>query len=92
LIRLVCQELEGWYLGNPQALQAAFGTKAFNSKKWKKHYRKPDEVQKPSRALEHLVPEFQKISGARLLAQHLDVQTNTSHSLHVFVEGVRRLG
>jgi len=91
LIRLVCQELESWYLGDLTALAQAFGEN-IDTPKIRKRFAKPDDFLKPSKELKRLLPDFQKISGARLVAQHLAVERNTSHSLHVFVSGIRLLG
>ncbi|MDR2128089.1 MAG: DUF4276 family protein [Burkholderiaceae bacterium] len=90
LIRLVCQELESWYLGDLDALDKAFDAKV-NIPKNRKRFANPDAWQKPSREVERLVPCFQKQSGARKLAEHLDAQHNRSHSFQVFVKGVSRL-
>ena len=57
VVRLVCQELEAWYLGDP------------------------DELSK-------LVPEFQKVSGARRMASRLERERNTSRSFHSLLRSV----
>jgi len=92
LIRLVCQALESWYLGDLAALAAAFETPKVNTPKLRKRFAKPDDWQKPAHELKRLVPGFQKTGGARILARHLDPTSNRSHSLGSFVTGVRNLG
>jgi len=92
LVRLVCQELESWYLGDLTALATAFDANTIHTPKMRQRFAIPDDCFKPSRQLKQLIPAFQKISGARLVAQHLDVERNTSHSLQVFVSGVRHMG
>lgn len=91
LVRLACQELEAWYLGDPVALARAFNDPSLESLGSKARYRDPDRVAQPSNALAALVPSFQKVSGARTVAPHLDVERSGSHSFRVFVTGVRRL-
>ncbi|MBS0506516.1 MAG: DUF4276 family protein [Proteobacteria bacterium] len=91
LIRLVCQELESWYLGDLAAVAAAFGQPKADTPAQRKRFADPDAWQKPSVEVRRLVPAFQKISGARVMAQHLDPQRNHSHSLGVFVSGLCRL-
>ncbi|NMG45444.1 DUF4276 family protein [Aromatoleum toluvorans] len=91
LVRLVCQELESWYLGDLRALAAAFDARKADSPANRKRYAHPDEWNKPSAEVKRLVPSFQKIGGARAMAQHLEPDNNLSRSLHVFVEGVRRV-
>lgn len=91
LIRLVCQELESWYLGDLEALAAAFDRPKASTPAQHKRYRDPDGWQKPSAELRRLVPSFQKNSGARAMAEHLDAQRNLSRSFQSFVTGIRRV-
>ncbi|HEX5784551.1 MAG TPA: DUF4276 family protein, partial [Burkholderiaceae bacterium] len=91
LIRLVCQELESWYLGDLTALALAFENPKLNTPALRKRYADPDRWQKPSVELERLIPEFQKGSGARAMAEVLAEGPNTSASFRAFVSGVRRL-
>jgi hypothetical protein len=90
LVRLVCQELESWYIGDLEAVAAAFGVPKVCSPALRKRFAKPDNWQKPSAEIKRLVPSFQKLSGARIMAQHLSLTSNLSHSFRVFVDGVRR--
>ena len=68
LIRLVCQELESWYLGDLQALASAFSEKKLAAPALKRKFIAPDSWQKPSVELARLLPAFQKISAARSMA------------------------
>lgn len=90
LIRIPCQELEAWYIGDPVALAQAFDDASLQEISNRARYRDPDAVVQPSRDMESLVPSFQKISGARLMAQHLSREGNTSRSFQVFLDGVAR--
>lgn len=91
LVRIACQELEAWYLGDPVALANAFGHARLRSLGSKVRFRDPDAIVQPARALEKLIPEFQKVSGARRMASRLSRGSNSSRSFQVFVEGVERL-
>lgn len=91
LIRLVCQELESWYIGDLAALARAFSDNKINSPANRKRYINPDGCQKPSAEVKRLVPNFQKRSGARLMAAELSLDKNQSHSFNVFVSGVIRI-
>jgi len=91
LVRLVCQELESWYIGDLQALSLAFADPKLNSSSMRKKFSIPDEWQKPSVELSRLIPSFQKGSGARSMAKFLSESANLSHSFQIFVFGVRRL-
>jgi hypothetical protein len=92
LIRLVCQELESWYLGDLDALDKAFGSH-LDTHRYRKRFANPDTLRKPSVEIERLIPAFQKRSGAKKMGQCLNLQLrkNRSHSFQVFVAGVRNL-
>lgn len=90
LVRIACQELEAWYLGDPAALAAAFGDGRLATLGRRARFRVPDDVAQPSRALQSLVPAFQKLSAARRMAPLLDPETNRSRSFRALVEGLRR--
>ena len=89
LIRLVCQELESWYLGDLAALSLAHPNQDIDTAHFRKRFSKPDDWQKPSVELARIIKGFQKIGGARLMSQYLGVDTNKSQSFQVFVAGVR---
>lgn len=91
LVRIACQELEAWYLGDPDALADVYADEALRNLTRQARYRDPDAVQQPGEALAALVPAFQKVSGARAMAPLLSQARNASRSFQVFVAGVRRL-
>jgi hypothetical protein len=92
LVRLVCQELEGWYLGDLSALAFAFNSPKLNTPRNAKRFFVPDERQKPSIEVARLIPEFQKGNGARLMGNHLNIENiNKSKSFQVFISGVQRM-
>ena len=90
IVRIACQELEAWYLGDPVALSEAFDDASLLQIGGKERYRDPDAVQCPSAELERLVPAFQKISGARRMASRLSRGRNSSRSFQVLIESVER--
>jgi hypothetical protein len=57
----------------------------------KARYRDPDGIVHPSREIVKLVPEFQKISGARKMAAWLSRDRNHSRSYQVMMEGIERI-
>ena len=91
LIRIACQELEAWYLGEPDALADAFGKEPLRRIGSRAQFRQPDAVPYPADALARLVPKFQKVSGARLLAKHLTRERNRSSSFHTMLDGIERV-
>ena len=91
LVRIACQELEAWYLGEPDALADAFGDNGLRRIGGRARYREPDAVVRPSAVLPDLVPAFQKVSGARRMARCLSRERNQSPSFHALVGGVERI-
>ena len=91
--RVVVEELESWFIGDPLALRRAFGSlPAIDGKKgifrvpdnggsWEKLHRflKKHGVYKSS---------YPKIKAAQRIAACMDIQNNNSHSFRVFREGV----
>jgi hypothetical protein len=88
LVRIACQELEAWFFGEPEALAEAFGKPELAEIARKAKYRESDAIDSPSRELVELIPEFQKVSGARLLATHLSRERNRSKSFHTLLQGI----
>ena len=91
LVRIVCQELEGWYLGDFAALAEAYDSPQVLRHQAKARFRNPDSVRNPSDEVATLVGPFRKTEAARRLGCLVDVKRNRSQSFQVFVEGVRRL-
>ena len=91
LVRIACQELEAWYLGEPDALAAAFGDEKLGRIRRRSRFRNPDDVQKPSAALKDLIPDFNKTDAAELMATHLSRERNISPSFQALLNGLDRL-
>lgn len=90
-IRIACRELESWLLGDLDALAKAFNKPAMTELVNKKKFRHPDRLGNPAEELCKLVPDYQKIKGARLVAQFIEPDTNTSHSFGVFMRIIHQL-
>ena len=91
LVRIACQEMEAWYIGDIDALCAAYDRPKLREVIRKKKFRVPDAIPDPKEELYRLIPEHQQISGAKRVAPHMDIERNTSASVQQFVRGVRRL-
>jgi hypothetical protein len=91
LIRLICQELESWYLGDPDSLEKAYPSAKKGIANLAKRFPDPDTCQKPSRELERDLEDFQKNDAARRMGRLLQYQNSRSISFRVFSEGVVRL-
>ena len=92
LVRVVCRELEAWYVGDMDALATTFPSaeKQIRTRMAKRRFRNPDDMAQPARALANLIPAFQKRSAARKMGASLSRQ-NSSRSYQVFLGGIDRL-
>lgn len=91
LVRIVCHELESWYLADLFAVEKGLKKRGLSKHQNKSKYRYPDRLANAAQELERLVPEYQKISGSRQIAPYLDPANTRSHSFMVFVQGVKRM-
>ena len=91
LVRIACQELEAWYIGEPDALAETFSDERLRSIGARATYRDPDSVAKPSIHLARLCPGFQKVSGARALGPQMSYRRNRSRSFRALIEGISRI-
>ena len=90
LIRIVCSELESWFLGDLSAIEKAFGISLAEQKN-KSKFKNPDALSNASEEMKKLFPRYQKISGSKAISQYMDIDANKSHSFKVFVEGLRKI-
>jgi Domain of unknown function (DUF4276) len=90
-VRIVCQELEAWYLGDEEALRAAdfIGQKGRASPSVMK--RDPDSVEKPSKHVGRMRPDHKKIMAAQKIAPFLNPVRNRSKSFQNTVKAIRFL-
>jgi hypothetical protein len=81
-IRIVCQQLESWFLGDGEAVQAAFPRTKISNETRK--YREPDRLTNASDELGRVTGDFSKVARARLIVPHLIEGRNRSGSFRVF--------
>lgn len=94
--RVVCEELEAWFLGDPAAVEQAYPN-ARRGHFERNHLRDPDNVkggtwealQRTLRKGRYYPAGLAKIQAARDIAPHLDLARNVSPSFQAFVAGVR---
>jgi hypothetical protein len=91
LVRIVCHELESWYLGDLAAVEKAYHLKGVAKRQDKAKYRNPDRLANAEQELRRLAPQYQKIAGSRRIAPHMSLANNKSHSFRVLIDGIRRL-
>lgn len=87
-VRVVCQELESWLLGDDQAVRAVYPGARFSNGTAK--YRDPDRMTNASQEIAQLTGDFSKVGRASLIAPHLDPARNVSRSFQVFFQTLKQ--
>lgn len=97
LIRIVCRELESWYLGDMQAIQKAYPRFNADNFKNKSEFRNVDKIQSPNRELLKIIPEYNdrdylpKLETAEYISPYLNINTNNSESFNQTINAILKL-
>ncbi|MFN3641793.1 MAG: DUF4276 family protein [Gemmobacter sp.] len=87
-IRIVMQELEAWFLGDPQALVEAG---LLRVRQRPAFLRSPEAEAQPEQRLRSLDPGYRKIGGAHRIAPYLDPSRNTAPSFLATIAAIRHM-
>jgi hypothetical protein len=91
-VRIVCHELESWYLGDLFAVDKAFGTKMVQHIN-KRTYRNPDYyLSNPKQVFLKQTGTIGQIAAAEKMANAMTmegIKNNQSHSFRVFISTVK---
>ncbi|NKC15276.1 MAG: DUF4276 family protein [Gammaproteobacteria bacterium] len=90
-IRIVCQELESWFLGELDAVEAAYPHINAGKLRNKAKFRKPDDLTNASQELEKLVDVKGKVGRAKAIAEHFQPPRCVAHSFSVFWKKIATL-
>ena len=82
IVRIVCQELESWFLGDSKAVTAAYPDCRFSNDTAK--YRNPDRLNNASQELHKLTSDRSKPARAAKIVPFMDPDRNRSRSFQVF--------
>ena len=91
LVRIVCQELESWLLGDIEAVAAAYPSAAQHARFNSLSRLDPDSLTNASQLLKELIGTGAKRERATKIARHFRPDKNASKSFEVFISGVDRL-
>jgi len=92
LVRIACRELESFYLADLAAVEIALGLNGLVKQQLKAKFRNPDVLQNPSKELLTLTEQrYHKVSGSRIIGQHLDVNNERSSSFKNLIAGIKRM-
>lgn len=90
-VRIVCQELEAWFLGDLAAVGAAFPGSKATQRQTKSNARNPDVFPNASQLIEQLTGSAAKVGRAQIIAQHLNISANRSPSFRLLVSTIDSL-
>ena len=90
-VRIVCQELEGWFLGDLNAIDRAYPTSSANQYAGKQKYRNPDSLNNASHLLETMTGVRGKVSRAQNISTYLTIDNNRSASFVVLANTLKKL-
>lgn len=90
LIRIVCRELESWYLGDLNAIEQAYPK--FKSKNFrnKHNLRFPDHLN-AKEYLKKILPEYREIVSSREISKYMAIAENRSVSFQNFIRGIGKI-
>lgn len=88
LVRIVCRELEAWYIGDFEAVHKAYESFKYQTYSSKAKFRVPDNCNAYDE-LRKILPEFQKVGGAKKIAPFIDVEANKSVSFQQTISGLK---
>jgi hypothetical protein len=93
VVRIACHELESWYLGDLNAVEAGLGIHGLARMAEVSKFRDPDRLNNAAQELKALTKgAYQKVGGSRRIAPHMDLSgANRSSSFRVFCEGIHRI-
>jgi hypothetical protein len=96
-VRIVCRELESWFLGDLAAIEKAYNR--FKAKEYlhKAKLRNVDEIVAPHRCLLEIIPEYSgrstlpKIETAIKIAPFMSLENNSSKSFNHTIGAIKKL-
>lgn len=97
LIRIVCHELESWFLGDLNAIKCVFPRFNADAYRNKTELRNVDKVISPNEYLLKIIPEYNgrtylpKLETAEKISPYLDLDNNTSASFNISISAIINL-
>ena len=93
MIRIICHELESWFLGDLAAIEKAYGLnpQSLGRKQNKSKFRDPDQLNSAKEELRKLVSEYYPGTHSKAIAPYLSLTNNKSRSFQVFIDGIKNI-
>lgn len=90
IVRIAVHCLESWMLGDLNAIASAYNSPSISMLSSKAKFRNPDRLANANDEIAKIVPEYQKVSGARAIAPFINLSVNQSPSFNTFINAVRQ--
>jgi len=93
MIRIICHELESWFIGDLAAVEQAYNLKtdSLSKKQIQSKYRNPDLLNNAKQELKKLVPDYYPGTHSKVIAPYLSLKANKSPSFQVFCVGISNI-
>jgi hypothetical protein len=88
-VRIVCQELEAWFIGDLAAVELAFPESRATQYEHAARFRSPDKVQGASNLIEEITGSAAKVGRANQIAPHMELKGNRSPSFQVLISTIQ---
>ncbi len=90
LVRIVCRELESWFLGDLKAIEKAYPKFKSGSYMNKANLKNPD-ILNAKDFLKKLLPDYRETISSREISKNFVVEENRSESFRQFINGIERI-
>lgn len=90
MIRIACQELESWYIGDPISLSKIYPEYGRLSRT-SRFRQTPDSIVKPSSQIMSKIKTFSKTTTAKIMGQEINIDTNRSTSFQQLISGLKKI-
>ncbi|GHT12791.1 hypothetical protein AGMMS4956_07930 [Bacteroidia bacterium] len=96
-VRIVCRELESWFLGDLDAIEKAYPRFKAQQYAKKPHFRAVDTIKKPSEFLRQILPEYSnrrslpKLETSSKIATFMNLNNNKSLSFNNTINAIKKL-
>ncbi|WP_373481098.1 DUF4276 family protein [Geminocystis sp.] len=93
LIRIICHELESWFLGDLAAVEKGLERKPGSLTRHQNQtkFRNPDRLNSAKQELKQLLGEYYSLRDSKKIAPHLSLSSNCSHSYQVFIKSIEKI-
>ena len=90
-VRIVCQELEAWFIGDLNAVESAFPASNALKQVGRASFRNPDTIVQPSNEIRELTGTTAKVGRAERISNFLDLNINRSPSFQLLISTLKKI-